>query len=112
VGCFLILFALISPRLALFFMWVFGWQLDVAYESFWLGFLGFLFLPWTTLTYALAYEPLNQGVNGLGLALVAFAFIVDVMSFFGARKGRTYYSATTTSTQGPQPPQGGQGQQY
>ncbi len=82
-------------------MWVFGWQLDVAYDSFWLGFLGFLFLPWTTLAYALAYEPLNNGVNGLGLALVVLAFIVDVMSMFGAGRRRAYYASSSSQA----PPQ-------
>lgn len=82
-------------------MWVFGWQLDIAYDSFWLGFLGFLFLPWTTLAYALAYEPLNNGVSGLGLAFVVLAFIVDIMSMFGAGRGRASYTAASSQ---PSPP--------
>ena len=50
-----------------------------------LGLAGFVFLPWTTFVYAAAYDPF-RGVTGLGIALVVFAFLVDVASWFGGNE--------------------------
>ena len=99
-GCLVALFAAISPRLAIFAVWLFSDRMSVVYDSFWLPFIGFLFLPWTTLAYAAVWEP--GGPTGLGVALVVFAFVIDLMSFFGAGRSRTYYYA-----QQNQPPTGG-----
>jgi len=93
-GCLLLLAAGISPRLALFLMWAFTDRLTVALDSFWLGLAGFVFLPWTTFAYAAAYDPF-EGVTGIGLALVVFAFLVDVASWFGG--GRRYRAQGTAS---------------
>ena len=56
-GCLLALGAMVSPRLAIFLVWVFTDRMGIAFERFWMGLLGFLFLPWTTLAWALAYQP-------------------------------------------------------
>ncbi len=81
-GCLLLLASAVSPRLAVFLMWVFTDRLTIALNSFWLGLAGFIFVPWTTFVYAAAYEP-GRGVTVIGLALVVFAFLVDVASWFG-----------------------------
>lgn len=73
---------MVSPRLGIFLLELFTNKLDLAYSSFWLGFAGFLFLPWTTFVYAVAYDPID-GVTGLGLAFVVLAFLVDLGSWFG-----------------------------
>ena len=86
MGCLVFLFAMISPRLALFFVWLFSDRVDIAFTSNWMPFLGLLFLPWTTLMYTIAYEPV-RGVTGFGWFLVVFAFLVDVSSWgAGARQ--------------------------
>jgi hypothetical protein len=85
---------MLSPRFAIFLLELFTNKLDLAFNSFWLGFAGFLFLPWTTLVYALAYDPFD-GVTGLGIFLVVFAFIVDVASWFGG--GREGYKRQSAS---------------
>ena len=86
MGCYLVVIASwLSPRLALFLLWLFGDRLSFAFESFWMGFLGFLILPWTTLCYALAYAPV-AGVRGLGWVFVAFGLVLDIMSWGGGGK--------------------------
>ena len=55
VPCFVALFALISPRLAIFLLWIFSDRLTIAFTSGWVGILGFLFLPWTMLAWAVCY---------------------------------------------------------
>ena len=53
MGCCLVaLISLLSPRLALFLLWIFGDLLSRAFSSWVIPLLGFFLLPWTTLTYA------------------------------------------------------------
>lgn len=61
-------------------LWVFTDRLTIAFDSFILGFLGFLLLPYTTVFYALAYAPV-RGVRGFGWFLVALGFVIDIASY-------------------------------
>ena len=86
MGCCLVVIASwLSPRLALFLLWLFSDRLDFAFDSFWMGFLGFLILPWTTLMYALAYAPI-AGVRRLGWMFVLLGLVFDIMSWGGGGK--------------------------
>lgn len=82
MGCLIFLFALISPRLALFGVWIFTDLLSRAFESWFVPFLGFFILPWTTLAYALCWSS-GDRVAGFDWFIVVFAFLVDVASWFG-----------------------------
>lgn len=86
-GCLVALFALTLPRVTLFLMWLFSDRLSIAFDSFIVGFLGFLVLPYTTVFYAIAYAPIG-GVSGFGWILVAFGFILDLSSIFGGKSAR------------------------
>jgi hypothetical protein len=81
MGCFVVLFALISPRLALFFVWIFSDMLSRAYDSWILPFLGFFLLPWTTLAYAVMWSVGSDKVSGFEWFIVALAFLVDLGSY-------------------------------
>jgi hypothetical protein len=84
--CLLALFALISPRLALFALWIFDDILERAYDSWVLPVLGFFLLPWTTLAYAAFWEwGSGRSVEGFEWFLVIFAFLLDLGSYFGGR---------------------------
>ena len=87
MGCLLALFAIVSPRLAIFLVWLFSNRIAVAIHSGWLALLGFLFLPWTTLAWVIAYEPV-KGVSGFGWFLVILAFLFDLSSLFGGDRAR------------------------
>jgi hypothetical protein len=69
-----------APRVAMFLLWVFSDRLTIAFNSFLLGFLGFLFLPYTAVFYALAYEPV-RGVSGIGWFFVILGFVIDIGSY-------------------------------
>jgi hypothetical protein len=86
-GCLVALVALFSPRFAIFLLWAFTNRMTVAFDSGWVGFLGFLFLPWTTLAWTVAYAPV-RGVEGFGWFLVIFAFVVDIGSYVGSAQAR------------------------
>jgi hypothetical protein len=87
MGCLVILFALITPRLVLFLVWVFdAAYLSHAYDSFWLPFAGWLLLPTTTLMYAIAENEFG-GMHGGGLLLVIFGVLIDV-GLLGSSRAR------------------------
>ncbi len=80
--CFVALFALISPRLALFFILVFSNWVGRAFDGGWiLPVLGFFLLPWTTLAYIVMYRVEPFGVDGFDWFIVVLAFLVDLASY-------------------------------
>jgi hypothetical protein len=85
--CFVGLIAMISPRLALFLLWLFSDRLSLAFDHFWMGLLGFLVLPWTTLAWAVCSAPV-RGVQGFGWFIVIFAFLIDLGSYSGSARAQ------------------------
>jgi hypothetical protein len=90
MACLLALLALISPRLVLFLLWIFGDLLSDAYSSWIIPFLGFFLLPWTTLTYA-AFWDWGPGhhVTGYEWIFVALAFLIDISSYAASSRARS-----------------------
>jgi hypothetical protein len=85
MGCLLALLAWISPRFVLAILYFFTNRLTIAFTSGWEGIIGFLVLPYTTLFYALVYQPV-QGVRGFGWIVVAAGVLCDLSSLgFGRR---------------------------
>ncbi len=87
--CVVLLVALVGPRLALFVLWLFSSYLSRAFDAFLLPFLGVLFLPWTTLAYAVAQNELG-GVQGIGLILVVLGVLVDIGVLGGSARERSW----------------------
>src|SRR4051812_20952707 len=87
-GCLLVLLGSAFPRLALFFTWIFTSRVDTAFDGFLLPLAGFIFLPYTTLFYVIAYAP-NSGVSTFGWIFVAFGVLLDLGNWLGSgRQGR------------------------
>jgi hypothetical protein len=84
------LFALISPRLALFVVWLFTDWLGDAYDSWVVPLIGFFLLPWTTLAYAAMWVAGGNEVNGFEWFIVILAFLADLSSYFGGSKARDW----------------------
>jgi hypothetical protein len=76
--CVAALLALISPRLAIFVLWIFDDLLGQAFDSWVLPVVGFFLLPWTTLVYALMYEVGTSKVSGFEWFIVVLAFLGDL----------------------------------
>ena len=97
MGCLLALLAAISPRFVIFLLWIFSDRLTIAFHSGWEGILGFLFLPYTTLFYALVYAP-GRGVDSFGWFIVALGVLLDLSSHLFSsrpRRGRARRAART-----------------
>lgn len=81
-GCFVLLFGAVFPRAAIVLLELFSNWNDTAFDSFWIGFAGFVFLPYTTLAYVLM-DQWGDPINGFGWAVVVFAFLVDLGNWSG-----------------------------
>ena len=62
-----------------------------AFDSFWIGFAGFLFLSYTTLAYVLM-DYRGEPINGFGWVIVVFALLVDLGSYFGTVRRTNAYA--------------------
>jgi hypothetical protein len=86
--CLVILLALISPRLALFAVFLFSDVLSRAFDSWVLPLLGFFLLPWTTLAWALMWDVGTAKVDGFEWFVMVLAFFADLASYAGGgRRG-------------------------
>jgi len=88
MGCLVALFALISPRLALFVLWLFSDVLERAYDDWIVPVIGFFLLPWTTLAYAAFWSWGTNGVEGFEWFFVIFAFLIDLGSYAHGNRSR------------------------
>ena len=73
------------PRIGLVITWLFTDRVDLAFDGRALPVLGFIFLPFTTFFYVLAYAPI-VGVHGIGWFFVTFGFFLDLSSYFGGER--------------------------
>jgi hypothetical protein len=89
MGCILALLALISPRLVLFILWIFGDSLSRTFDSWAVPLLGFFLLPWTTLSYVAFWDwGRGQHVTGIEWFFVILAFVIDLGSYAGGRRAQ------------------------
>jgi hypothetical protein len=88
--CFFAALVIIGPRAGILVWWLIDptrWQLAI--EHFFVAFLGFLFLPWTTLGWV-AIAP--GGVTGFDWIILGLAILADVLSYGGSLYGNRGYS--------------------
>ena len=85
MACLAVLLAVISPRLAIFAIWVFGDLLGRAFEAWWVPLLGFFLLPWTTLAYAVMWSSSDR-VYGFEWFIVVLDVLADLASHEGSRR--------------------------
>jgi hypothetical protein len=86
--CLAVVLALISPRLALFAVWLLSDILGRAFDSWLLPVIGFFLLPWTTLAYAIMWDTGTHAVTGLEWFVVGLAFLGDLGAHGGTGRRR------------------------
>jgi hypothetical protein len=86
--CLVVLLAFISPRLALFGIFLFSDLLSRAFDSWFVPLLGFFLLPWTTLAYAVMWSASSNQVTGFEWFIVILAFIIDLGSYASRGQAR------------------------
>ena len=90
MGCLFALIALITPRFILFILWLFTNYLNTAFSSGWWGLLGFLFLPTTTIAYAIAqneFTTVTGGIEAAGIILIVLGVVIDLGMLGGSGRG-------------------------
>jgi len=85
--CLLVILLLIFPRVALVLIFLTSHYLERAYHGLLLPFLGFIFLPLTTLTYAWLVNT-GQPIQGVNLLILILAVIIDVGGLGGGEYHR------------------------
>ena len=85
VGCL----ALLTPRFAIVLVVLFSDYIGRAFDSMIWPFLGFLFMPLTTLAYAWAINS-RGSVEGLQLAVVVIAVLMDLGLIGGSAASRKH----------------------
>lgn len=90
MGCLLVLLALITPRFILFVLWLFSDYLNQAFSSGWWGILGFLFLPTTSIAYAIAQNEFTApdgGLEAAGIIVIVLGVALDLGLVGGSGRG-------------------------
>jgi len=85
--CVIALLAFLGPRLVIFLLWLLTNYLSRAFDAFLLPLLGFLFLPWTTIAFAIAQNEFG-GLSGIGLLIVVLGFLADIGILGGGVRSR------------------------
>ena len=84
--CLITIAVLLGPRLGVLIWWLVDMsRWSRAFANFYLGLVGFLFLPWTTLAYVLVF---SGGINGFEWAVLALGFIFDISAYTGGFRNR------------------------
>jgi hypothetical protein len=86
-GCLIVLIGSAFPRLTLALLEVFTRYNERAFDSFIVGLVGFLFLPYTTLAFVVMENWLDP-ITGFGWFVVALGFVVDLSSYVGGASRR------------------------
>ncbi|MEX2421692.1 MAG: hypothetical protein WD670_07735 [Actinomycetota bacterium] len=90
MGCLFAILAIITPRFVLFFLWLFSDYLNVAFSSGWIGLLGWLFLPTTTIAYAIAqneFTTAGGGIEAAGIVVIVLGVAIDLGLLGGSGRG-------------------------
>jgi len=90
VGCLLVVLALITPRFIMFILWLFSDYLNHAFSSGWWGLLGFLFLPTTSIGYAIAqneFTTADGGLEAAGIIVIVLGVAIDLGLLGGSGRG-------------------------
>ncbi len=104
MGCLISVLGFVGPRLAVGLWWILdqSW-FNRLYETYIWPFLGFLFLPWTTLMYTIVATP-AAGVSGWGWFWVGLGAVLDVATYGGSGyeiRNRVPWFSRPTSTTAP-----------
>jgi hypothetical protein len=90
VGCLLVLLALVTPRVVMGVLWLFSDYLNRAFSSGWWGLLGFVFLPTTSIGYAIAkneFTTPDGGIEAAGIIVIVLGVVMDLGLLGGSGRG-------------------------
>lgn len=84
--CFFAALAFFGPRLAILIWWLVSpARFDLAFDSFLIALLGFIFLPWTTIFYLIVFP---GGIVGFDWLWLGIGVLFDISSYAGSTRQR------------------------
>jgi hypothetical protein len=84
--CFITALLMVGPRLGLLVWYIFNpVYVNLAFDSFFWGLLGWIFLPWTTLSYIAIYP---GGIFGFDWLLLGLGVFADIATYVGGYRER------------------------
>ena len=86
--CLFAAIAVFFPRGALAVMWLTAYT-ATAFETFLWPLLGFVFMPYTTVAWAIAINQVGA-IRGVGLVLLIVGVVLDLGTHGGTEYGRRY----------------------
>ena len=87
MACLIALMSLFAPRLAIILVVIFSDYIGRAYDSFLWPFLGFFFMPLTTLAFAWSTNTYG-GLEGPGIVVFVLAVLFDLGLVGNAERSR------------------------
>jgi hypothetical protein len=90
MGCLVVLLAVLTPRFVMVVLWLFTDYLTRGFDSGWWALLGFLFLPTTTIGYAVAHNEFSAAGGGLeaaGVLVIVIGVAIDLGLLGGSGRG-------------------------
>ena len=93
--CFFASLFFLGPRFAFLIFWLIPYgrlKIDAAFNTFIWPLLGLIFLPWTTLMYAIVY---SGGIYGFDWVWLSLALLADIAGYVGGaarRKDASFYT--------------------
>jgi hypothetical protein len=78
VGCLFLAMIIISPRLAMLFIWLASDWVDRAFNGWLLPVLGIIFLPWTTVLYTVGYVVSGGAAAPWGIFGIIVGLFLDI----------------------------------
>jgi len=88
--CFYVALGLITPRLALALLWLFRSSWVAVLHPWWLGMLGFVCVPFTSLAYVLIHHHAGD-VGGTGhWIILLIALFMDAGVWGGSKRKRAH----------------------
>ena len=88
--------ALFFPRVILILVWLLGggW-LQESYQTFLWPLLGFIFMPLTTLAYAVAWHMGDGAIEGPGIVVLVVAVLIDLGLLGGGTRAHARSGSST-----------------
>lgn len=86
---------LVGPRFAILVWWIIDqtrWKL--AFDNFFVAFIGFFLAPWTTMMYVAVFP---GGVTGFDWIILGMGILIDAGSWMGGGRSGRRYQATRYS---------------
>ena len=91
--CFFAALFAVGPRAAILVWWLVDTaRWEAAFANFLWAFLGFIFLPWTTLAWVAVWSP--SGLTGFDWVILALGVFIDIASYASSEYGRRERYAT------------------